>query len=179
MVFLKMVIPLGLYLAVEAGCQRAAVVDAGGNGGGREEPSAVAEPLASEPAAAGPSEAEAPEEQPKADDRPRITLEDLEALREADTTDRWIHIEGLMEGGEGGWVTGRHVAEDNRLEISTEHVSQFAMNLARVPVNWDRRVVLKIDGHTSELTRKHYPLLRLKRSPTGGWNAVTEAEKGG
>ena len=85
----------------------------------------------------------------------------------------WLRVERIKDGAEGGWITGGLV-EDNRIEIETRDVEQFVIDLSAVPIDWSRRAVLRIDDSSSELTRKHYPLVRLRRSSTGGWSAVTE-----
>jgi len=109
-----------------------------------------------------------------ADPGKNITLENLEVLESAIPEKRWLRVEELAEGVEGGWATGNFLSDRNKIEIETHQIAQFVMELPQISVDWSRRVVLKIDGHTSELTRTHYPFLHLRRSPTGGWNPVSK-----
>ncbi|NOT02084.1 MAG: hypothetical protein HOP29_15840 [Phycisphaerales bacterium] len=103
----------------------------------------------------------------------RLTLDDLRAVELPDSAERWIRGERLIDGVKGGWVTGA-VSPENRVVIETDGLEQVVLDLSRVPADWNRRVILRIDGHTSELTRAHFPTLRLRRSPTGGWLAVSK-----
>ena len=123
---------------------------------------------------------QAPADAGRGRDMPRthITIDDLEALDVDDSHDRWLRVEDIADGAEGGWATGAFMP-GNKVVIETENVTQFALDLPRIPIDWDRRVILCIDGHTSELTRKHYPHLRLRRSPTGGWTPVKDGDHGG
>jgi hypothetical protein len=107
--------------------------------------------------------------------RVTITIPDLEPYQPDDAEAQWLAIDRIAEGADGAWATGGVFAE-NRVVIRTENVARFRVHLDRLPVNWDRRVVLRIDGRPSELTRKHYPTLTLQRSPTGGWIPVEPDE---
>ncbi len=86
---------------------------------------------------------------------------------------RWLVVEKLREGKEGGWATGHFVEEANKIVIDTDGVERFTLHLDRLELNWTLRVVLRIDGSNSELTRKHYPTLRLRRTSGGSWEPVT------
>lgn len=59
--------------------------------------------------------------------------------------------------------------DGEKLIIDTANVSRFTLDLSRVTLNWDRRIVLRIDGFNRELTRKNYPILKYRRTSTGGW----------
>lgn len=103
----------------------------------------------------------------------RLTLDDLKSVELPDSAERWIRGERLIEGVSGGWVTGS-VSAENRVVVESDGLAQVILDLSRVPVDWNRRVILRIDGHTSELTRDRFPTLRLRRIPTGGWLAVAD-----
>jgi hypothetical protein len=94
----------------------------------------------------------------------------LETLEEAEP--KWLRVARLREGVEGGWATGRFIPEDNKLVIDTEGVDEFVIDLDGVDIDWTRRVVLRINGDNSELTRRHYPTLRLNRTEGGRWLPV-------
>ncbi len=89
-------------------------------------------------------------------------------------TPRWLIVEKLRKDAAGGWATGNFIAEANKIVIDTDGVERFVLHLDRIELDWTRRVVLRIDGANSELTRKRYPTLRLQRSPGGAWSAVTD-----
>jgi hypothetical protein len=84
----------------------------------------------------------------------------------------WLRIESIRDSAMGAWGTGDFLAEQNKIVIDTENVDQFTINLSKLRLNWNRRVILRIDGHSSELTPKRRPILRLRRSPAGGWKVV-------
>ncbi len=112
---------------------------------------------------------------PQNDDQPTghvtVTIPDLEPYQPDNAEAQWLGVDRIAEDADGAWATGG-VFAGNRVVIRTENVAQFRIELDRLPVDWDRRVVLRIDGRPSELTRKHYPTLTLRRSPTGGWIPV-------
>jgi len=88
-----------------------------------------------------------------------------------DPQNGWLRIEELQPDADGAWATGDFLL-DNKLIIETENVAQFSIDLSQIRINWDRRVVLRIDGYASELTPKRRPLLHLRRSPAGSWDVV-------
>ena len=89
----------------------------------------------------------------------------------ADPQDGWLGIEAIRQGAPGAWATGALVL-DHKIVIDTEDVEQFSIDLSQLHVNWNRRVILRIDGHASELTKKRRPVLHLRRSPAGSWDVV-------
>jgi hypothetical protein len=90
----------------------------------------------------------------------------------ADPQQGWLRIEAIRDSAVGAWATGWFIAEQNKIVIDTEDVDQFSINLSKLRLDWDRRVVLRIDGRSSELTPKRRPILRLRRSPAGSWDVV-------
>ena len=100
---------------------------------------------------------------------PEFRIEDFES----EPDPGWLRIEAVAGDAQGAWATGAFVA-GNKIVIETQDVKRLALDLARIPVDWDRRAILRINRTTFELTRKHYPNLRLQRTPGGGWEAIRE-----
>ncbi len=147
---------IGVTLSAVGGCAEPAAVDPVVNG-----------TVGAAPVAGAPS-SEAPPPSEPTTSKPSDIPGEVDDLGEVGA-DRWLRVESLRDGVEGGWATGRFIGESNKLVIETEGVARFALALDRVEIDWTRRVVLRIDGSNSELTRKHFPTIRLERSPAGNW----------
>ncbi|MCP4246676.1 MAG: hypothetical protein GY778_06475 [bacterium] len=91
----------------------------------------------------------------------------------ADPQDGWLRIEALRDGAPGAWATGWFIPR-RKIVIDTEEVDQFSIDLAQLDIDWSRRVVLRINGHSSELSRKPRRTLHLRRSPAGSWDVVED-----
>ncbi len=127
---------------------------------GCSRPAAVKAPAG---AASAPEQNEPPPPSP-----PDIPAEYEELLDQ--THARWLHIEAVHKNADrGGWATGAFFQASNKIVIDTEGVRRFALRLDRIDIDWTRRVILRIDGYNAELTRKHFPTLRLQRSTGGSW----------
>jgi hypothetical protein len=90
----------------------------------------------------------------------------------SDPQDGWLRIDAIHPDAPGAWATGAFIREKNKIAIETENVDEFSIRLPQLHVNWDRRVILRIDGHSSELKWKRRPILHLRRSPAGSWDVV-------
>lgn len=88
---------------------------------------------------------------------------------DADDPDRWVFAERIREDSEGGWVTGSFDAGRNRLDIRTQNVTRFAVDTSRVPINWQRLVVIGIDGRNTELRRRNQDVLHFQLDPHNRW----------
>ncbi len=104
---------------------------------------------------------------PENHDRVAVRIRSL-----ADPQRGWLRIEGIRDSAAGAWATGSFLKDKNKIVIETENVERFSINLSKLRLNWNRRVVLRIDGRSSELTRKRRPVLHLHRSPAGSWDVV-------
>ncbi len=80
----------------------------------------------------------------------------------------WASIEARDDPDQRGWIEGTTERPDV-IVIETENVSQFKLNLPHLGVNWSKRIALRIDGSTSELTKKRWPSMVLLRTPAGAW----------
>ncbi len=96
----------------------------------------------------------------------------FEVIDVEDSGDRWLFVEKMREGAAGGWATGSFDRTRNKLEIKTRDVGQFALHLDRVPINWDKLVVLSIDGKNSELRRRESSRLHIQLDDYGQWRVI-------
>ncbi|MCP4589637.1 MAG: hypothetical protein GY842_02725 [bacterium] len=85
--------------------------------------------------------------------------------------DGWLRIESLKEGAAGGWVNG-WLRGPNRIGLETEDVVRFSMDLSQLELDWSRRVWVRVDTGTFELTHKRNPVIHLQKSPMGAWDVV-------
>ena len=140
---------------------------------GCPEPEPASEPVATSRPAAVAEPTPPPEPAPEsiAKEPPDHNRVEVRVQRVTDPQHGWLRIEAIREGAPGAWATGRFIP-DNRIEIETEAVSEFSLDVSDLHINWDRRVVLKIDGRASELIRKKSPVIHLQQDQTGAWNVV-------
>ena len=97
----------------------------------------------------------------------------FEVVDVEEEADRWLFVEKTRDGAKGGWASGSFDRSRNKLEIRTEDVEQFGLYLERVPIDWDKLVVLSIDGKNSELRRRDHSRIRVQLDQHGKW-AVLE-----
>jgi hypothetical protein len=83
--------------------------------------------------------------------------------------DRWLTVLEAKAGTEGGWATGSFDARRNRLTIRTRDVARFMVDTGRIPINWERLVVVSLDGRTSELRRRKDPVLHFVLNEQREW----------
>lgn len=100
--------------------------------------------------------------------KPRIPLPD-----DPDPADRWLFVEKTKSDAPGAWATGSFDRQKNKLDIRTRDVQQFAIDVERVAIDWQRLVVIAIDGRNSELRRRDVTLLHFRLDDHGQW-VVTE-----
>ncbi|MGH8598796.1 MAG: hypothetical protein ACREXT_19285 [Gammaproteobacteria bacterium] len=95
---------------------------------------------------------------------PRIPLPD-----DPDAADRWLFVEKAKGDAPGGWATGAFDRQKNKLDIRTRDVQKFAIDVERVAIDWQRLVVIAIDGKSSELRRREVTLLHFRLDDHGQW----------
>ena len=95
--------------------------------------------------------------------------EEIRIPAELYDSDRWLFVEKAKDGVEGAWATGSFNRKRNRLAIRERDVQQFAIDTSRIPINWERLVVISINGRTSELRKRDYPFLHFARDDHGQW----------
>lgn len=107
---------------------------------------------------------------PKADEETRAReLAAALAVLEAQTDPGWLVVTRVAEGAGGGWATGDFDVERNRLTIDTQSVTGFAADLSRVPVDWGRLVIVRLDGRGSELRKRDAAVYRFTLDSQGRW----------
>ena len=84
-------------------------------------------------------------------------------------TDRWLFSEQVADGAKGGWVTGSFDPQRNKLEIQTKDIHEFSIDTSRIPINWQRLVVISIDGFNSELKRRNADVLHFRLDEHKRW----------
>lgn len=101
-----------------------------------------------------------------------------------DERDRWLFVREIKGEAKGAWATGDFNRERNKIDIRTHDVSAFAIETSRMSINWNRPVVLGIDGTNSELKRRDESLILFEIDKYGAWvvrekpkSAVTEPKK--
>lgn len=90
----------------------------------------------------------------------------------ADRADRWLWVERIHGSAPGAWATGSFDPGRNKLSIRTKDVDRFAVDVGRVPINWDRLVIIGINGSNSELRRRDYTVLHFALDDHGQWAVV-------
>jgi len=105
-------------------------------------------------------------------DPPKTSADvEIPPLPEDDST-RWLAVEDTRRGAEGGWATGSFDPKKNRIEIRTKDVRQFSVDVSRIPIAWEKLVILSIDGVNSELRRREFTLLHFRMDDHGQWNVL-------
>jgi len=89
-----------------------------------------------------------------------------------DEEGRWLFAETVREGAPGGWAEGTFVPERNRIVVTTRDLAGFSIDFGKLAIDWDRLVVLRIDGYNSEFRRRKHPVVRFEVTPTGDWRVI-------
>lgn len=93
-------------------------------------------------------------------------------LPREDENERWLWVEAIREGADGGWATGSFDPARNRIRVSTEKIRGFAIDVSRIAIDWERLVVLRINGLTSELRKREDSVLHFIKGDGGRWEVV-------
>jgi len=111
-----------------------------------------------------PAKAEATQPPPALAPPPRIALPD-----DADAAERWLFVEKTKSDAPGGWATGSFDRQKNKLDVRTRDVRQFTIDVERIAIDWQRLVVIGIDGKNSELRKRDVSLLHFRLDEHGQW----------
>jgi hypothetical protein len=89
-----------------------------------------------------------------------------------DPQEGWLRIEAVKANAPGASAAGRFFPDENRLAIHTDQVERFSIDLSALPIRWDRRVVLRIDQVSAELSRRNQTIVHFEVTPAGDWVPV-------
>lgn len=95
----------------------------------------------------------------------RLKME-MEAMQDRE---RWLTVETARNGTAGAWATGSFDRERNKLDIQTKDVQRFVIDVGRVPIDWEKLVVLRIDGKSHELRRREQHRYHFVLDRYGQW----------
>ncbi len=93
-----------------------------------------------------------------------------------DDPDRWLTVERIVAGSDGAWATGSFDPKRNKLEIRTRNVERFSVDVSRIPIDWDRLVILGINLSNTELRSRDFDIYRFVRTQQGGWMVAEPGE---
>ncbi len=137
------------------------------------EPARPVEPPVEAPPATQPVDAPASEPPPAAPPPARDpNRARVEVATPADAQEGWLVIEALKPGAGRATATAVFSPLDNRLVIDTDRVHRFRLDLSELRINWDRRVVIRIDKISAQLSRKNWPVVHFESTPAGDWIVV-------
>lgn len=85
----------------------------------------------------------------------------------------WATIDQKADESERAWLEGE-IQQGDRLIISTSNVRRFRLDLTRLHLDWEKRILLRMDQFNSELTRKRWPEITFERTSSGAWQVVAE-----
>jgi hypothetical protein len=87
--------------------------------------------------------------------------------------DGWMQIDRSEDSAIRAWAEGRTM-DDDALIIETQNVGRFHLDLGQIRLNWQRRILLRIDGFNRELSRPDRSRITYQKTATGGWEKVAE-----
>jgi hypothetical protein len=81
----------------------------------------------------------------------------------------WVYVVRHEPGPSQPSVSGSFDPQRNRLTIDAKNVREFAINTELVDINWDRLVVLRLNGSNSELRQRDWSILHFVMDDHGNW----------
>ncbi len=85
---------------------------------------------------------------------------------------RWLRVEKVREGSEGGWARAGFDRTRNKIVIDTHDVTGFSLDVRKIPLNWQRKVILSIDGVNSELRKRDIDVYHFIYDEHGRWRIL-------
>ena len=80
-----------------------------------------------------------------------------------------MFVEKVRAGARGAWGTGTFLKQRNKIDLQTQDVQQFAIDVSRIPIDWRRLVIIGIDGVNSELRKRDRSIYHFARDAHGRW----------
>jgi len=90
---------------------------------------------------------------------------------------RWLWVEEHRDAAPGAWATASFDRKRNKIIIQTEDVERFAIDVSKIAVDWERLVILRLDGTNSELRRRDHNILHFARDRHNQWTVLEPATK--
>ncbi|HRX83569.1 MAG TPA: hypothetical protein P5572_00965 [Phycisphaerae bacterium] len=85
----------------------------------------------------------------------------------------WATLTEHDDAQKRAWVEGE-VVNGDEFTINTSNVRRFTLDLTCVRLDWSKRIVLRMDGFNSQLTRKRWPTLHFVRTSAGAWDVEAD-----
>jgi hypothetical protein len=82
---------------------------------------------------------------------------------------RWLEVITPDPKTPGGWATGSFDPAKNKLIIDTHDARQFLVRIDMIDIDWNRLVVLSLNGANSELRRREAGVLTFDLDDHGQW----------
>ncbi len=95
----------------------------------------------------------------------------VDILADTDDPNRWLVVEEVKGKASGAWATGSFSQKRNKVTVRTKDVARFSIDVSRIPIKWDKLVILSIDGKNSELMHRDYALLHFVND-RHGWHVI-------
>lgn len=108
---------------------------------------------------------------PTASPSPPPAALDAEVGEDVPLIEGWATIEERADSDVRAWMEGE-IQQGDRLIVTTSNVRRFAMDLTRLRLEWNQRILLKLDKFNFELTKKRWPVIKFVRTASGAWEAA-------
>lgn len=83
--------------------------------------------------------------------------------------DRWLTVEAIRGDAPGAWAEGSFNPKSNKIIIDTHDVQRFALEVSRIPIRWEKLVIIRIDGRNSEMVRRDQAIYHFDLDDHGQW----------
>ncbi len=86
-----------------------------------------------------------------------------------DIGNRWVYPLQYKKGSTGGLVRGSFDPKRNKIMIDTQDVKRFRIDMTKLSINWDRLVIIRLNGKSSELRRRDSDVIDFEIDKYGNW----------
>jgi len=116
-----------------------------------------------------PPPAQSQEAATKTEEKPVEPQAPIVLPSEPDHSARWLIASNPREGAKGGWVEGSFDPKRNHIDIRTKDIERFDLDTGRLPIDWNKLVVIEIDGKSAELRKRENPVIEFEPDGAGHW----------